>query len=400
MVINMTRTKLISALIVMLALAVSAQADGRVVSVLYFENTTGNADYAWLSKGLADMLITDLAAHEELTVVERDDLQKILREQERSVSDLFDEKTAVRIGKLVSAKEIVIGSYIIHNDGLRIDVKIVNVETGTVETGVRAEGKLGDLFTVQQRMTQDVLGKLGIQATGDGGPRETESLAAAKAYYTGIDLMDAGSFEEAAVRFREAAQIDPYYLKPQKSLEESYAFLKDFKRQRYQRELKNLYEKAAHIKRRLAAPEWRTYAQVLTDAYKQGLSQEEIKKLTEADPTLLQCDSRAQCTWELQHTLLNIADKSVEYFEDTETEKKMHREILLITDRARQELNDDPFFPEILYMELFSLKYFERWNDLRVACEHLMITYPDYRMMWAIENFYERALKELGGEDD
>ena len=63
MVINMTRTKLISALIVMLALAVSAQADGRVVSVLYFENTTGNADYAWLSKGLADMLITDLAAH-------------------------------------------------------------------------------------------------------------------------------------------------------------------------------------------------------------------------------------------------------------------------------------------------------------------------------------------------
>jgi TolB-like protein len=31
------------------------------VSVLYFENISKNRDYDWLSKGMADMLITDLA---------------------------------------------------------------------------------------------------------------------------------------------------------------------------------------------------------------------------------------------------------------------------------------------------------------------------------------------------
>jgi hypothetical protein len=34
------------------------------------------------------------------------------------------------------------------------------------------------------------------------------------------------------------------------------------------------------------------------------------------------------------------------------------------------------------------------------ACEYLMTTYPDYRMMWAVEDFYERALekKKAAGE--
>ena len=48
-----------------------------VVSVLYFENTTDNEDYMWLSKGLADMLITDLTNVNEIEVVERESLQKI-----------------------------------------------------------------------------------------------------------------------------------------------------------------------------------------------------------------------------------------------------------------------------------------------------------------------------------
>ena len=29
-------------------------------------------------------------------------------------------------------------------------------------------------------------------------------------------------------------------------------------------------------------------------------------------------------------------------------------------------------------------------------CERLMSDYPDYRMMWAVEDAYDRALKKLG----
>lgn len=375
-----------------------AFAQPRVISVLYFENTTDNKEYAWLSKGLADMLITDMAGVPELTVVEREDLQKIVKEQERSLTDLFDEQSAVRIGMLLAAKQIVIGSFIIQAPTLRVDVKIVDVESGKVQKAVQNSGDLKLLFQLQKAIAVAVLKELGFAPPDSLGQGTSESLDAVKAYYTGIGFLDEGAFEKAAAEFRSAIAYDPYYLKPQKSLEEAYKFLKDFKKQRYQREIAALYEKAVQIKARLASPTWMTYGEFLTECYKKGLSQEEIKRLTDANPTLLQCDSRAHCTWELQHTLLEIADKAEEYFEDLETVERMHREIMFITDQARVQLKDDPFFPEIVYMELFSLQYFEEWERLMQVCEFLMTNYPDYRMMWAVEGFYERALEKQGVE--
>jgi TolB-like protein len=56
------------------------------VSVLYFENTAGNAEYDWLSKGIADMLITDVAASGAVDVVERNSLSKVLKEQELALT--------------------------------------------------------------------------------------------------------------------------------------------------------------------------------------------------------------------------------------------------------------------------------------------------------------------------
>jgi TolB-like protein len=69
--------------LVLLILAVThAFGQTRTISVLYFENTTKNADYAWFSKGAADMLITGLAAAPEISVIEREQLQKIIQQQE------------------------------------------------------------------------------------------------------------------------------------------------------------------------------------------------------------------------------------------------------------------------------------------------------------------------------
>jgi hypothetical protein len=57
-----------------------------VWSVLYFNNTTQEKKHAWLSKGLADMLITDLSQVPQIKVVEREELQKVLKEQWGSCS--------------------------------------------------------------------------------------------------------------------------------------------------------------------------------------------------------------------------------------------------------------------------------------------------------------------------
>jgi TolB-like protein len=372
----------------------------QVISVLYFANTTQNADYGWLSKGLTDMLITDLAGTGQLTVIEREDIEKILKQQEQALSDMFDEQSAVRIGRLLSAKQIVIGSFIVLQSNLRIDAKLVDVESARVLKAVQSSGDMGALFDLEKKLAVNLLKEMGITVSGQMAPNETNSMDAAKAYYTGMNFLDTGAYAQAAAQFKQAANIDPFYLKPQKSLEEAYQFLKDFRNQRYQREINELYQKAAEIKKRLAAPVWLTYSDFLSQSYAKGLSVQEIQKLTDANPSYYICDTRAQCVWNLQMTLQEIGDKAAEYFEDTGTESRMHTENLNIVQQARTQFKTDPFLPEILYQELFSLQYFKRWDDVMKACEYLMTTFPSYRMMWAVEDFYERALEKKGGKSE
>jgi hypothetical protein len=46
--------------------------------VLYFDNTTRNQEHAWLSKGIADMLISEIAGRGAVDIVERTNLNKLL----------------------------------------------------------------------------------------------------------------------------------------------------------------------------------------------------------------------------------------------------------------------------------------------------------------------------------
>lgn len=57
----------------------------RPLAVLYFDNHTGDARWAPLQKGLADMMVTDLAGTPGLTVVERARLRAAVQQMARAV---------------------------------------------------------------------------------------------------------------------------------------------------------------------------------------------------------------------------------------------------------------------------------------------------------------------------
>ena len=52
----------------------------KTVAISYFDNTSGSEQYNHLSKGLADMLITDLSNVKSLKIVEREKLESLLKE--------------------------------------------------------------------------------------------------------------------------------------------------------------------------------------------------------------------------------------------------------------------------------------------------------------------------------
>jgi hypothetical protein len=88
----------------------------------------------------------------------------------------------------------------------------------------------------------------------------------------------------------------------------------------------------------------------------------------------------------------------MEQSEDELLRDRCYEEIAAIARVAETRYPKDPFLPETQYMELFGLRERGDWPALKAACERLMSQWPDYRMMWAIEDMYERALEGLAGK--
>jgi TolB-like protein len=102
----------------------------------YFNNGSvlNHADYDALGKGIADVLITELAGNSALRVIERDHVQQVLDEQNLGASPRIDKETAAKVGRIVGVHHMIFGGFIIDPKGvMRLDVRSVNVETSVVE---------------------------------------------------------------------------------------------------------------------------------------------------------------------------------------------------------------------------------------------------------------------------
>jgi len=130
----------------LLAAPLAAQDDTRpTLAVLPFVNSAigaANAELAPLSKGIADLLITDLGQNPGIRVVERENIQRLLDEQRLGQDGRVDDATAARIGKLLGAKHMVTGAFITDRTGkMVITLKSIDSETGRIIWTHRGEGK-------------------------------------------------------------------------------------------------------------------------------------------------------------------------------------------------------------------------------------------------------------------
>lgn len=132
------------------ARAARASAEPPTVAVLYFDYTGKTAELEVLRKGLAQMLISDLSGSDTVRVVERDRLEEVLAEQKLQTSAKIDPKSAVKLGKLLGARYLVLGGYFDLAGALRVDARVVEVETGRVLKAFGASAAPGDFLPVEQ----------------------------------------------------------------------------------------------------------------------------------------------------------------------------------------------------------------------------------------------------------
>ncbi len=141
----------------------TAQAPLRLV-VLPFKNLTGDAKQSWLGESLAESLTTALSQRSQLSLIERSQLELILQEQGFSQSALADESQAPRLGKIIGARKLLIGSYQQQGQTLQIQARLVDVETGQIAEGqaVKVEGPIENLFALQASLAENLLIRLGV----------------------------------------------------------------------------------------------------------------------------------------------------------------------------------------------------------------------------------------------
>lgn len=117
------------------------------------------------------LLETGLVKSSAYQVVERSEISQVLSAQEFSAEACFDESSAVRLGKLLSARLIVLGTLSRLNQRLFLTARIIEVATGRT---MRAEYEEADTLEGIARRAESLGLRLG------GLPQASELLPAAQ----------------------------------------------------------------------------------------------------------------------------------------------------------------------------------------------------------------------------
>src|ERR1035437_8741871 len=136
------------------------------LAVMYFENNSviDKEKVEPLKKGLADMLITDLTKVQAFRVVERERLNDILAELKLNQTDAIDQSTAQKVGKLLGAQTLLLGSYVNFFGGkMRVDLRIVETETGLTLKADEITDDADELFDIVKDLTAKVVDKFDIK---------------------------------------------------------------------------------------------------------------------------------------------------------------------------------------------------------------------------------------------
>ncbi len=120
------------------------------VAVIDFEQK-GEQEFRGRQVGeiVAEWLITSLVRTGRFDVVERAQLQKILKEQQLGMTGMLSQETAAKVGELLGVKVIITGSVIRVGNAYDINTRLINVEDGSI---LKAEKIRGPVLDVIERM--------------------------------------------------------------------------------------------------------------------------------------------------------------------------------------------------------------------------------------------------------
>ena len=188
----------------------------RSIAVLTFTNVTRDASDDWIGTGIAETVTSDLKNVQNLVVIGRGQISELLNAMRPSES--ASEHLPIEIGRRLGAWWVVSGAYQRLGERIRVTAQIVEVLTGKLIRTVKIDGRVDEIFELQDRIVFDVSRgldlKLGKEDADAIERDETRSVEAFEAYSRGVlNLRSAGreAMDRAIGLFERAVTLDPTY---------------------------------------------------------------------------------------------------------------------------------------------------------------------------------------------
>lgn len=172
--------------------------------------------YASAGIGVAAMLNSTLTQSGVVYVPSREKINYIVDELKLSQSELADENSRLKVGKVIGVQNFVFGTFMKMEDNkVRIMARIIDTETSLPKKSVSLEGKEGKIGQLIGMVTDSILTYFNVQsdAIKKAGAKVPDiSLAAILAQSRGIAFEEKGDLESANKHYAEALQIAPNFV--------------------------------------------------------------------------------------------------------------------------------------------------------------------------------------------
>jgi TolB-like protein len=138
-----------------------AQAQSLVrVAVISIEDNSTSGKYEKLIAALPNLLNSQLANNKRIDVVERSRLIELLNEMKLSMTGLILESTAQQIGRTLGLNFVILGNFVEIGGEFRIDMRILEVESGKIITGNYVQGRESQLFDLIDSLAEKIEGSI------------------------------------------------------------------------------------------------------------------------------------------------------------------------------------------------------------------------------------------------
>lgn len=168
----------------------------KIVSVMKFEDRSiGTKEFESLRMGIPDMIMQALGRVPYFKIISQEYLVKyVIKQQEFQLLGMTDPGSAVKLGKILNAQYMVIGSFQVFKNTMNVNAKVISVETGEIVAQTSSFGPVDDFYILQNKVAISLTEDLKVNLTDDAKQKllntyETKKFNASIANYKGESIL-------------------------------------------------------------------------------------------------------------------------------------------------------------------------------------------------------------------